>query len=106
MERDIPHPVKLRLSRSAHRDLEKVVRFYHRESPDLRFQFEDALESALKHVLLNPHAWQLVEDDTRRILLKGFPYFVYYIVEQDVVAVVAVVHTKRHPGHWRQRRRS
>jgi plasmid stabilization system protein ParE len=33
----------------------------------------------------------------RRILLRRFPYAVYFAVEGEVVTVVTVLHVSRHP---------
>jgi hypothetical protein len=38
----------------------------------------------------------------RRALLHRFPYSVYYLTEQEIVAVVAVVHQRRYPDTWKR----
>lgn len=39
----------------------------------------------------------------RRKILTRFPYVVFFRVEDDVVEVIAVAHTKRRPGFWLDR---
>jgi plasmid stabilization system protein ParE len=41
----------------------------------------------------------------RRILLRRFPYAVYFAVEGEVVTVVTVLHVSRHPGGWQRAKR-
>ena len=36
----------------------------------------------------------------RRRVLLDVPYLVFYMVELDVVEVLAVAHAKRRPGYW------
>ena len=38
--------------------------------------------------------------------VNGFPYRVVYFVAGEQLVVVAVAHTKRRPGYWRDRVRS
>ena len=35
--------------------------------------------------------------------VTGFPYRIVYFVEDDLLTVVAVAHSKRRPGYWRDR---
>ncbi|MFN2444408.1 MAG: type II toxin-antitoxin system RelE/ParE family toxin [Vicinamibacterales bacterium] len=41
--------------------------------------------------------------NTRRVLLRRFPFFVVYRVRGDDVQIVAVAHARRRPGYWRGR---
>jgi hypothetical protein len=41
--------------------------------------------------------------NTRRFLLRRFPFFVVYRVYNGYVQVVAVAHARRRPGYWVQR---
>lgn len=50
-----------------------------------------------------PYTWPLHLDDTRRCLLRRFPYSVIYRVEGNRIEIVAVAHQKRRPGYWRGR---
>jgi plasmid stabilization system protein ParE len=47
--------------------------------------------------------WKQNDDGTRRVLLRQFPYTVFYEVDGDVVFVIAVAHQRREPGYWRKR---
>lgn len=39
----------------------------------------------------------------RRFLLRRFPYYLLYRVEEDWILVLAVGHHSRRPGYWRDR---
>ena len=41
--------------------------------------------------------------DTRRILVKRFPYSIVFIEHEGDLWVVAFAHQHRRPGYWRQR---
>jgi plasmid stabilization system protein ParE len=50
-----------------------------------------------------PHRCPAYLRGTRRYVFKTFPYSLIYIIEADIVNVVAVAHDKRRPGYWRKR---
>jgi toxin ParE1/3/4 len=35
--------------------------------------------------------------------VNGFPYRVVYFVTEELLTIVAVAHSKRRPGYWRER---
>ena len=43
------------------------------------------------------------EDGSRRLLLRHFPYAVYFDIDGATVYVLAVAHQRRAPGYWRNR---
>jgi plasmid stabilization system protein ParE len=51
----------------------------------------------------NPELRAVIYRNVRRSLLRRFPYAVYYRIEPDRVAVVAIHHTKRDPRRWQSR---
>jgi len=50
-----------------------------------------------------PDAYPEVEPRIRRILLRRFPYGLYYAVEADRVVVHACYDLRREPSGWRSR---
>ena len=36
-------------------------------------------------------------------ILRGFPYSLFYVVEQDLIWILAVAHQSRLPGYWTDR---
>jgi plasmid stabilization system protein ParE len=40
---------------------------------------------------------------TRRILLKGYPYFVIFRELPRKIQIIAVAHAKRRPAYWAKR---
>lgn len=39
----------------------------------------------------------------RRALIRRFPYSVMYVVEEDVITIIACFHVKRDPKKWQNR---
>jgi plasmid stabilization system protein ParE len=44
------------------------------------------------------------QGETRRALVRRFPYAIYFHAMSDEIVVLAVIHSRRHPRHWQSRR--
>ncbi|MCZ6674550.1 MAG: type II toxin-antitoxin system RelE/ParE family toxin [Verrucomicrobia bacterium] len=49
-------------------------------------------------------AYRIIQGAFRRHLLARFPYGIIYRIDDDVIYVVAVMHLKRNPGYWKNRK--
>lgn len=94
-------PLVLRLAAAA--DVEEAYRWYERQRAGLGEEFLSAVQGALEVVASNPEAHPVVHRDTRRFLLRRFPYGLYYRVLDAEIVVVACFHAKRDPKTWRSR---
>ncbi len=66
--------------------------------------FAADLASVVTRIVQNPLASSRVYGETRRTLLRRFPYAVYFRVLADEVVVLAVMHGHRYPRRWQSRR--
>lgn len=51
----------------------------------------------------SPDRWPAYLVETRRYLLKRFPFLVVYRQRDGAIQVIAVAHGCRRPGYWRDR---
>jgi toxin ParE1/3/4 len=94
-------PVRLRSIAEA--ELAEATTWYVSRSLDVASRFLDSVEEALERIRQAPDANPMVTPTLRRILLRRFPYAVYYRVFPTVISVVGVVHGRRHPRRWLRR---
>ena len=71
-------------------------------------RFVEAVRAAIDAAVDDPDAWAPWTGWNREPVVRskgvsGFPYRIVYFVEGHVLTVVAVAHTKRRPGYWRDR---
>jgi len=71
------------------------------EVVDYRFFNETSI--SIERILFMPDAWPKVGERTRRCMLKGFPYALFFVQEQRETLVTAVAHFHRDPEHYRYR---
>ena len=93
---------KVRFTTSAKSEYLAAVAFYNESSPGLGFEFADAMRRSIEQILRNPDAWQSLSKNTRRYLIRRFPYGVIYQVRKDQIVVIGVMHLKRHPQAWQE----
>ena len=78
--------------------------WYEAERVGLGAVFAAAVETTVTAILQNPLAHPRVKGDTRRALVRRFPYAVYFHPTGDEIIVLAIMHGRRNPRHWRSRR--
>jgi toxin ParE1/3/4 len=78
--------------------------WYLARSPDAARRFDTEVQRALQQVLDNPRRWAVGPPGTRRYLLRKFPFLlIYRETSQNVMQVIALAHTSRKPGFWKER---
>lgn len=61
------------------------------------------VEAALDQIRRVPQGATEVYPGIRRVVVRQFPYGVFYRVDPDQIAVIAVYHSKRDPKGWQAR---
>jgi toxin ParE1/3/4 len=76
-----------------------------RSEPVAAERFADEVVRALDVIAEAPGRWTRAGHDTRRLPLQRFPFKIVYRWNpgDEVVKVVAIAHTKRRDGYWRDR---
>ena len=82
-------------------DIEEAFLWYERRQTGLGEEFLRALQSALENIATHPIRYPVVHRETRRALLRRFPYGIFFRVYDELVVVVACMHGRRHPRRWR-----
>ncbi len=84
-------------------DVEEAFSWYERQRPGFGEQFLESVNAGLREIATSPLRQAIIFRDTRRVLLKRFPYAVFYRVYPGVIVVVACMHGRRAPLRWRER---
>ena len=84
----------------------EAVQFYQARGPSLGQRFAAEIRAAITRAVTTPERWPALEADVRRCLVRVFPYAVLYIIEEDYLLIIAIMHGKRQPGYWRHRLKS
>lgn len=87
----------------AAREVQEAFDWYEIQSAGLGAEFLRAADACLSAIRRSPFAYPMVNEQTRRALLKRFPYMLLYVVDDDSIAVLACFHAKRDPIDWLRR---
>jgi plasmid stabilization system protein ParE len=84
-------------------DIEEAYLWYEARERGLGDQFLKAVGTLTESIRVNPESFPVAYRQTRRALLRRFPYGLYYRIVDDQVVVVACMHGRRHPRRWQSR---
>jgi toxin ParE1/3/4 len=87
----------------AQAELDETIGFYEARVPGLGLDLRKDVESAARRIQEAPNRWSPFDQQTRRFLIRRFPYSVIYLELLDHIWIVAVAHHKRRPGYWHHR---
>ena len=97
-------PPRLLLEPEAQADLGEAFLWYETQRLGLGSEFFAEVALVLERIERMPESFVFIRGQTRRALLHRFPYAVFYVLDPDVVAVTAVMHGRRDPRRWQERR--
>jgi len=75
--------------------------WYEQKRPGLGADFIEELGFAIEKAHENPLHYQTIILGLRRVLLRRFPYAVFFVAEENRVVVLAVLRQSEDPGKWK-----
>ena len=93
----------IRFTPEADIDLTEAREWYSHQRDDLDLEFMQSIDNALSRVANNPLLFPVVYRDLRRVVVRRFPFAIFYNFTVDEVQVVAVFHSRRDPEMWKSR---
>jgi toxin ParE1/3/4 len=84
-------------------DLLDTFRWYQERREGLGYDFKLCINEIISTIQRNPLIYKIVFLNVRRAVTKRFPFGVFYIVENNSIIVLAVMHARRDPKNWKTR---
>ena len=97
---------RARFIAAARIELLAEVVYYNEAQPGLGERFTAAIEEATGRAVAFPFAGSPSRFNTRRVIVKGFPFPIVYRPEQEGIVVFALAHHAQRPYYWRSRIRA
>ncbi|MBI1425010.1 MAG: type II toxin-antitoxin system RelE/ParE family toxin [Gammaproteobacteria bacterium] len=91
------------IRKEAESDITDAYRWYEDKNPGLGGSFIQCVEDALSRLSFNPNIYAYVHKNIRRSFIRKFPFGIYYLTENDMIIVMAVMHVRKDPKHWQRR---
>jgi plasmid stabilization system protein ParE len=84
-------------------DFEEAYLWYQRQRAGLGEEFLAAVDAILCNIVTHPTTYPVIHREARRALLRRFPYAIFYRVYGETIIVIACMHGRRDPIHWKGR---
>ena len=81
-------------------EFNEAKEFYEIEQTGLGAKFENEIKNGLLHIKQFPQAWPPERKETRRYLVRKFPYKIIYSIQEDNIIILAFAHLHRKPNYW------
>lgn len=88
---------------AAAKDIVRAHAWYEERREGLGNEFLAEVSATIKLALELPMAHPIIFRQTRRILVRRFPYGLFYKTVKGVVVFVACFHTHMSPEAWKKR---
>jgi plasmid stabilization system protein ParE len=85
-------------------DIDDAFLWYETQRPGLGHEFLAAADALIAAIAEHPLSFPVIRRNTRRALMRRFPYAMYFRIYDEVVVVVACMHGRRNPRRWQVRR--
>jgi len=94
---------QLQIHPLAETELEAAARFYEAKLAGLGEAFITEVSRCFDRALDAPESGVACYGRFRRLIVRRFPYAVFYEALPQAVLILAVAHQRRKPGYWRKR---
>jgi toxin ParE1/3/4 len=94
---------RLRVQPLARADAQEAAAWYEAERPGLGVEFVLELDRAVEKVAEAPLSYAPVSGSVRRVLMRRFPYAVYFVFDRDEIEIFAILHQARAAETWQMR---
>lgn len=80
-------------------DIQEAYEWYEEQKTGLGDEFLGELEIGQNKICNHPQYYYSVHEHFRRLKINRFPYVIVYEIEDDIIIVNAVRHTKKKPKY-------
>ena len=91
------------VSPEAENDLKEAFSWYEDNRTGLGYDFLLQVDAGINFINRNPEIHPIEYRGARKHLIKRFPYKIIYLLEEERIIVLAVLHGKRSPDLMKKR---
>lgn len=85
-------------------DIQTGYEWYKKQYQGLGKDFLAEIEVQIEAIEKNPNLHAKVFKNIHRALCKKFPYAIYFVITDDNIVVIGVLHQSRNPTIWKTRK--
>lgn len=88
----------------AETDINDAYTWLEEQKIGLGKDFILCVDASIQSIIKTPHLFSKVYEQIHRCLIRRFPYGVYYFISENTVIVIGVLHARRNPAIWKNRK--
>ncbi|HHD77374.1 MAG TPA: type II toxin-antitoxin system RelE/ParE family toxin [Campylobacteraceae bacterium] len=85
-------------------EFNNAIDYYEESRQNLGLEFAQEVFAAIHRIIDFPEAWQSMTSETRRCLTNRFPFGIIYMIIENEIVIIAVMHLNKTPDYWKKRR--
>ncbi len=86
------------VSPEAENDIEEAFLWYEDKRKGLGHDFLLQVDSGIRFIERTPKLFKQEYKGTRKHIIKRFPYKIIYLIEKQLIIILAVIHSRRSPS--------
>ncbi|SFI78019.1 type II toxin-antitoxin system RelE/ParE family toxin [Planctomicrobium piriforme] len=94
---------KLIFAVEAEEDLDAAYAWYESRRRGLGEEFLSCIDACIQRIQRMPEAYPRFYENFRRVIVRRFPYVIFYDSSGSLITVYAVFHTSLDPDRWQNR---
>ena len=84
-------------------DLLDAFHWYQKQRPGLGLDFKLCVDEVISKIQRALLIHKVISDGIRRSVTRRFPFGIFYLVENERIIILAVLHARRDPMKWKKR---
>ena len=84
-------------------ELTSAAEWYESASSGLGDDFRREIWNALNLCSEMPDLWAMLADGSQQMSVHRFPYRIVFLIEKEILNVIAIAHHKQFPDYWKDR---
>lgn len=95
--------LRVAFRRAAKAEFIDAAAWYETQRSGLGDEFVNEVEKSIAKAAESPLLFPVVSGDVRRVVVRRFPYCIYFRTRQETLVILAVFHGRRDPQIWQRR---
>ncbi len=81
-----------------------AIQWYEYQRKGLGSEFFLCIDEAIEKLIINPQLYPIVHKKIHRVVVRKFPFAIFYEIQQSEITILAVFHSRRDPQRWKKRK--
>ncbi len=96
--------MKIIILQEAFKELNEAIEYYEGQLAGLGLRLKEEIDQHVKWITRNSDIPRIRKGCYRRVNIKVFPYYIAYIIHENILWILAFANTHKKPEYWIKRK--